>query len=313
MAETSEAVPPPPSAPRAAPDENSKTGSEQARFECKICTETAVGPVVTPCGHLYCWTCIYKWFEQKQPYATCPVCNGKLEIDKMIPIFTGDEGAHPSSNVPRRPQAHREQAQPPPPNAGRGFNNGGGTFFFGFGPFMNGFAFNFGNGQAQGNARYAFLLPIIFFFLPTILQLFSRSMTMNRVVPNPNPTRGQYANRNRDPHYHAMQDDYEDESFSYDEGIGLLVIFFILLLPVLIKKILRQTKSRSTTPLYVSCTLVVQTLCNPNSLYLVYTCRFKLPVVSLIPVSYTHLRAHETDSYLVCRLLLEKKKAHYLV
>src|SRR5665647_600548 len=26
-----------------------------------------------------------------------------------------------------------------------------------------------------------------------------------------------------------------------------------------------------------------------------------------IPVSYTHLRAHETDSYLVCRLLLEKK------
>src|SRR5680860_502809 len=25
-----------------------------------------------------------------------------------------------------------------------------------------------------------------------------------------------------------------------------------------------------------------------------------------MPVSYTHLRAHETDSYLVCRLLLEK-------
>src|SRR5680860_1077733 len=29
---------------------------------------------------------------------------------------------------------------------------------------------------------------------------------------------------------------------------------------------------------------------------------------SSFPVSYTHLRAHETDSYLVCRLLLEKKK-----
>src|SRR5665647_2737401 len=27
-----------------------------------------------------------------------------------------------------------------------------------------------------------------------------------------------------------------------------------------------------------------------------------------VSVSYTHLRAHETDSYLVCRLLLEKKK-----
>ena len=29
------------------------------------------------------------------------------------------------------------------------------------------------------------------------------------------------------------------------------------------------------------------------------------------PVSYTHLRAHETDSYLVCRLLLEKKKTKH--
>ena len=29
-------------------------------------------------------------------------------------------------------------------------------------------------------------------------------------------------------------------------------------------------------------------------------------------VSYTHLRAHETDSYLVCRLLLEKKKKRQL-
>ena len=29
----------------------------------------------------------------------------------------------------------------------------------------------------------------------------------------------------------------------------------------------------------------------------------------LLSVSYTHLRAHETDSYLVCRLLLEKNKS----
>ena len=28
------------------------------------------------------------------------------------------------------------------------------------------------------------------------------------------------------------------------------------------------------------------------------------------PVSYTHLRAHETKANLVCRLLLEKKKSH---
>src|SRR5665647_3829096 len=34
-------------------------------------------------------------------------------------------------------------------------------------------------------------------------------------------------------------------------------------------------------------------------------------IVTSKAVSYTHLRAHETDSYLVCRLLLEKKKKKY--
>ena len=31
------------------------------------------------------------------------------------------------------------------------------------------------------------------------------------------------------------------------------------------------------------------------------------------PVSYTHLRAHETVLDLVCRLLLEKKKPHDVI
>ena len=38
------------------------------------------------------------------------------------------------------------------------------------------------------------------------------------------------------------------------------------------------------------------------------THQITLSQCTVTPVSYTHLRAHETDSYLVCRLLLEKKK-----
>src|SRR5674536_379359 len=34
----------------------------------------------------------------------------------------------------------------------------------------------------------------------------------------------------------------------------------------------------------------------------------KVVLLDLKPVSYTHLRAHETPEHLVCRLLLEKKK-----
>ena len=38
-------------------------------------------------------------------------------------------------------------------------------------------------------------------------------------------------------------------------------------------------------------------------------CHWRTPGFEYKAVSYTHLRAHETDSYLVCRLLLEKKKS----
>ena len=40
---------------------------------------------------------------------------------------------------------------------------------------------------------------------------------------------------------------------------------------------------------------------------------FAATFVALITVSYTHLRAHETGAYLVCRLLLEKKNTLRLV
>ena len=36
--------------------------------------------------------------------------------------------------------------------------------------------------------------------------------------------------------------------------------------------------------------------------------RESLKTLCKLPVSYTHLRAHETPEHLVCRLLLEKKK-----
>jgi E3 ubiquitin-protein ligase RNF5 len=34
------------------------------RFLCSICLETVSNePVVTRCGHLYCWTCLYQWLQ----------------------------------------------------------------------------------------------------------------------------------------------------------------------------------------------------------------------------------------------------------
>ena len=43
-------------------------------FICNICYEHVENrdPVVTQCGHLYCWSCIYRWISTN--HQTCPVC-----------------------------------------------------------------------------------------------------------------------------------------------------------------------------------------------------------------------------------------------
>lgn len=33
---------------------------ESTAFECNICYDLAQSPVVTMCGHLYCWPCLYR-------------------------------------------------------------------------------------------------------------------------------------------------------------------------------------------------------------------------------------------------------------
>ena len=57
------------------------------------------------------------------------------------------------------------------------------------------------------------------------------------------------------------------------------------------------------------CSTLIQEMILMNSVYMdnnATTSLKKEVLDAMMPVSYTHLRAHETDSYLVCRLLLEK-------
>src|SRR5680860_1870187 len=70
------------------------------------------------------------------------------------------------------------------------------------------------------------------------------------------------------------------------------------------EKASRSMNTRTTRPIVVHRATMVLTL---MSRQLPKNRRTRPPR----PVSYTHLRAHETDSYLVCRLLLEKKKKNH--
>ena len=38
--------------------EHDSFGKDKDAFSCNICYELASSPVVTLCGHLYCWRCV---------------------------------------------------------------------------------------------------------------------------------------------------------------------------------------------------------------------------------------------------------------
>lgn len=81
-----------------------------ANFECNICLEMATDPVVTCCGHLFCWPCLHQWLHLHSTLKECPVCKGILLDDGITPIYgrgtsPGTEKANGST--PARPHAHR--------------------------------------------------------------------------------------------------------------------------------------------------------------------------------------------------------------
>lgn len=63
-------------------------------FDCSICLDSAHDPVVTLCGHLYCWPCIYKWMHVKssaadadEQHPSCPVCKANISPNSMVPLY----------------------------------------------------------------------------------------------------------------------------------------------------------------------------------------------------------------------------------
>ncbi|CAN0532329.1 unnamed protein product, partial [Ectocarpus sp. 12 AP-2014] len=58
---------------------------EDSWFECNICLEGVKEPVVTRCGHLFCWPCLYRWLNTNQ--TECPVCKAGVTAMNVIPLY----------------------------------------------------------------------------------------------------------------------------------------------------------------------------------------------------------------------------------
>ncbi|VFQ68342.1 unnamed protein product [Cuscuta campestris] len=60
---------------------------EWADFECNICFELACDPIVTLCGHLYCWPCLHQWLQVHSRSHECPVCKAIIKEERLVPIY----------------------------------------------------------------------------------------------------------------------------------------------------------------------------------------------------------------------------------
>ena len=76
--------------------------------------QLASEPVVTLCGHLYCWPCLYRWLQVQNHCRTCPVCKAGVDRDKVVPIYgRGGNSEDPRCKtkdddvVPSRPSGQR--------------------------------------------------------------------------------------------------------------------------------------------------------------------------------------------------------------
>ncbi|KAJ3678737.1 hypothetical protein LUZ60_002540 [Juncus effusus] len=107
--------------------EKSQLESPGGHFECNICLEMANEPVVTSCGHLFCWPCLYQWLHVHSDHKECPVCKGEVTESNLTPIYgrgNADPDADPSKKkkkeqvggseedvkIPPRPRGNRVES-----------------------------------------------------------------------------------------------------------------------------------------------------------------------------------------------------------
>ncbi|KAI5381820.1 hypothetical protein KIW84_UN0419 [Lathyrus oleraceus] len=66
--------------------------------------EFRADPVITLCGHLFCWPCLYKWLHHRSHPQECPVCKGVVGEEKLVPLYgKGRSVTDPRTEIPPRP------------------------------------------------------------------------------------------------------------------------------------------------------------------------------------------------------------------
>ncbi|KAJ6715839.1 E3 UBIQUITIN-PROTEIN LIGASE RNF5-RELATED [Salix koriyanagi] len=100
-------------------NENGKEArSDRSVFDCNVCLDMAQDPILTCCGHLFCWSCFYQLSYVYSNVKECLVCMEEVADTSIIPIYgngnTNDNNKLKSKEsglkVPPRPSAQRVES-----------------------------------------------------------------------------------------------------------------------------------------------------------------------------------------------------------
>ena len=104
-------------------DGASIAGSSDSRFSCNICFDEVTDPVVTRCGHLYCWSCLFQWLEpgmtreereslglssyrhggRNVSRRVCPVSKMECPLAAVVPLYIRSSSPMRSSRIKPSP------------------------------------------------------------------------------------------------------------------------------------------------------------------------------------------------------------------
>ncbi|KAL8155127.1 uncharacterized protein LOC141662404 isoform X2 [Apium graveolens] len=90
-------------------------GDGGSLYDCNICLEMAKDPVLTCCGHLFCWPCFYQLEYVDLTAKQCPVCRGDVVDSNVTPIYGSANSSKVSNSssgvcIPPRPRAYRVES-----------------------------------------------------------------------------------------------------------------------------------------------------------------------------------------------------------
>ncbi|KAI3796707.1 hypothetical protein L1987_39386 [Smallanthus sonchifolius] len=84
-------------------------------FDCNICLEMARDPILTCCGHLFCWCCFYQLSYVDSTAKECPVCKGEVTDTSITPIYGNGKNQpvlklESGVKIPPRPRGRRVES-----------------------------------------------------------------------------------------------------------------------------------------------------------------------------------------------------------